>query len=375
MTVDVMLLDPAVHSEMYLGGYVRGEALVAMARKSRRPYQLHLDVLTAMGCRPDVRGATTRRGPGRELDLISAWTYAHEFAHIYVCHADYVTDPRWFSTLAEALARAGASTHLVCDSTTGATLCDWADSEGHPILTDPPRLPRADEHPDAASVGDYPQMLPEADFYLWLARCRDLLAPHDFRTVRPLHEGVWRLVPRPPRAGADARRRLVGVVQDHPSQGEVVTCVRAAQAACFRHGLLLRLKLPHLLATVQDGEARRLAPAEVRALHAYYDPWVACGVVLRDAGHDYRIAGSLRVSGVDETGRLTSTQLSGDPLGEDARLYMRAQRFLRVSDGAAPADPLFTRSVRDVAEAIRWARMDLNLPESSALAEVKRPRG
>lgn len=364
MTVDVRLLDAAAHSALYLGEFVRDGALVVIARSSRRPYALHWDVLSAMGCRTDVKGATARRGEARELDLIAAWTTAHGFRDVYICHADYVTQPAWFGPLADAFARGGASTHLVSDNTTRAKLCDWAEQQGHPIVTTVDPLPDPPSYPVPSDVdGDFPQMLPEADFYLWLARCRDLLAPADFQRVLRLYRTVFDTwLNNPPKSGVEASRRLVAIVQHHPTQGEVTTCVRAAQAACFRHGLLLRLKLSHLLATVQDGEARTLTPAEIRALHAYQEPWIGCAVVLRDADHDYRVTESLRLDGVDEQGHVVSHHPKGNPLSPDARLYMRAQRALRLREGAEGSDQFITQPVRKVAEAVRWSRMDLNLP-------------
>lgn len=179
MTVDVLMLDPADHADLYLGEYVRDVALVCIPRPNgRRAFALHRDVLAAVGCRADVRTAAARSAAGRDLLLVQAWTAAHAFRDVFVCHADFVHDPRWFTDLADAFARAGANTHLVCDDTVTGKVLDWADEHHHPISTVAPVLPPPAVPPDGADgQAVFPQMLPEADFYLWLARCRDLVPP------------------------------------------------------------------------------------------------------------------------------------------------------------------------------------------------------
>lgn len=364
MTVNVLLLDPAEHSRLYMGDLVRGGALVCMPRPNgRRPFVLHRDVLAAMGCRSDVRTATARSPVGRDLLLIQAWTSAHAFRDVYVCHADFVADPRWFTKLADAFTQAGAATHLVCDDTVTGKILDWADEHQHPISTEEPVLP-AEQAPDKeATTSSYPQMLPNADFYLWFARCRDLLSPAEFSTVHALYSAVlndW--IAAPPASGRDARVRLVELVQTHRSQAEVLTCVRAVQAACFRHGLLLRLKLIHLLAAVQDQAHRPLTGPELRALRAYREPWIGVSVALRDAGIPTRELAAMTVSDVHDSGRTITTQTGPVPVSGETVIFVRALHALRELENAAPDDPFIPRPARDITDAVRWARTDLNLP-------------
>lgn len=366
MTVNVLLLDPNDHTDLYLSEYVRDGALVCMPRPNgRRAFALHRDVLAAMGCRSDVRTATARSAVGRDLLLVQAWTAAHAFRHVYVCHADFVHHPRWFTDLADAFARAGAATHLVCDNTVTGKVLDWADEHDHTISTAAPVLPPpsvvVDDEADGQVV--FPQMLPDADFYLWLARCRDLLPAAEYRTVHALYVSVlheW--VTEPPTSRGEAVTRLLGLVQERRSQGEVLTCVRAAQAACFRHGMLLRLKLVHLLATVQDQEHRRLTGGELRALRAYREPWIGTAVALRDAGLTTRQVTALTVGDVRDDGRLLDSVDGPVPVTGEAVTFVRALCAVRELDGARPGDPLVPRPARDITDAIRWARTDLNLP-------------
>jgi hypothetical protein len=369
VTVDVMLLDPDEHSNLYLGDYVRDGALVCLPRPARRAFALHRDVLGAMGCRSDVRTATQRARVGRDLLLVQAWTVAHGFRHVFVCHADLVTDPRWFGDLTSAFAAAGAATHLVCDNTIPGKVLDWADEHGYPIVTRTPTLPPPSAIPPHWAEGafSFPQMLPEADFYIWLARCRDLLSPTEHAAVHGLYVHVFNdWLAAPPETGSQARQRLVQLVQTHRTQGEVLTCVRAAQAACFRQGLLLRLKLVHLLVTVQDQEHRPLFPMEIRSLHAYREPWISTSIVLRDVGFETREICGLALADVAPSGHVPAKHLN-----DEALLYVRAQRALRELEGCHPNAPLVPRQQREVGEAIRWARTDLNLPGVTRAHQAK----
>ena len=78
----------------------------------------------------------------------------------------------------------------------------------------------------------------------------------------------------------------------------------------------------------------------------------------------------LRLQHVTPDGTLTGNRRDAWTFHDDAIPFLRAQRHLRVLEGAGPDDPFLARSGRDVADAVRWARSDLNL---SGTAHASQP--
>lgn len=370
--------DPADHSRAIRdAGTVDDGVVLSVVRPHRRPYTFHQDVLAAIGARHDVRGANARSGAGRELALVESWLAGYRVDTVVLAHADMIGVPAWIGPVADAVEAAGADLVLVSDDSADGPFADWCDANGMPVETglDPSLCTvRASGHePPAERAGrPFPVHVPRAAFYVWRARARDTLPPADFAVVDRLYRSVFASVVADPPGDADtATRTIASLLADKTGPGECVTVVRATQAAMFTSGFFLNLVTNAALAAVRANEHRRLDGHEIRSLRAYAEPWVGTAVLLHDAGMEYGANMSrLRLRHVTPDGTLTGNRRDAWTFHDDAIPFLRAQRHLRVLEGAGPDDPFLARSGRDVADAVRWARSDLNL---SGTAHASQP--
>lgn len=386
MNVSLFLVPPERTTELVRSrGPVEDGIVVVVGRPSARPVALHREVLAGLGARDDVRGAARRHGPDRDLLLTRAWVAAHRARAVVVAHADLCGNPAWFGPVAEAVEDAGAKLALVCDDTGGEKVGDWVDSVGgssggeadldaflHASVH--PGRKRTVERPASATTDPdaFPALLPHAAFYTFLVRCRDTLHAAEFDSVQRLYWDTFRTFDGLPDPIAErVRDTLAERVSACTVQGEALPIVRGAQAALFTRGLLLAVNVGPAKDAVRDREHRVITDDEIRALRAYREPWVGVATVVRNMDLEYVNMRNMRLRNVDEDGRYTSKGLKREaPYA--ARVLFRAQRHVRLLEGAGPTDRLLTQDSLLVAEAIRWTKSDLNLP---GLASRKdRPR-
>lgn len=339
------------------------------ARPARRAYTISQALLQSLGTSEDVFGSGRRHD--QDLLLLHAWLRAYDVTTVVIRHATNITDKTLLDNLMHICDAIGAHLALACDDTVTTRLNDWVEERGGTIHTGhEPLLALIEEHarPGATvtpSAGvDFPQFLPRIDFYGFRARCRDVLTPAEFAALDSLYVTAFQEVRADPYGTVDeAVNRLAAAIANHRTPGEVLTITRAAQAAMFTHGLLLKVDVPTMLNGVRDSRHRRLTPQEVRALRAYRTPWRSTAVVLRDADLT-----------MDEIHAVTLDQVRPDgtisgfpdmlPLHPDALVYVRAQRAYRLSLGATPDEPLIDNTRAHVKRALRLAGSELNLPTS-----------
>ena len=216
--------------------------------------------------------------------------------------------------------------------------------------------------------------VPRAAFYVWRARARATLTPADFETVDRFYRSTFTTVTADPPGDADtAARVLTGLLEPVTGPGECVTVVRAMQAAMFVNGLYLNLVTSKALAAVRSHEHRRLDTREIRSLRAYAEPWVGVATLLHDAGMEYGSNMSrLLVKHITPDGTLIVKGRDAWDLPDEAAPFLRAQRHLRLLEGAPPDDPFLPRPSRDVADAVRWTRSDRNLSGVAAANDPAR---
>ncbi len=347
--------------------------LVVAGRPHPRRYALDRDVLAALGARDDVRGATGRYGTARDLLLARAWLAAHRTRVVVVTHADMVNNPAWFGPLAEAVEGAGAVLALVCDDTGGERVADWVDSEGGTVGDDadlaslvPAVSARGGDEslavPDATDAG-FPALLPRRAFYSFRAVCRDVLTSTEFAAVDAVYRHAYDTFAALHGTGPDdVTRELSRLIGRCSVPAQVVPLVRGAQSAFFVRGLLLGVDLHPAEIAVRDRAHRPLTDAEVRALRAYREPWVGVAAVVRSMDLEYLNMANMRLRNVDEDGHYTSRGLKRQPPPGSSGVLFRAQRNVRLLEGARPDDRFLPQGPRDIAEAVRWTKADLNLP-------------
>lgn len=381
MPLYLMVLDPARHSRLLREtGPVDTGVVAFCCAPVRRGYALQRDLLAAMGVRHDVRHGRSSTGAERNGTLLAAWLSAHQVTTVLACFADFA-EPQYFADLARIVDNGGADLVMVTDDFEGALprvtvndpmdrgvrLSRWAAEAGAVTLAGdaadaylagrgrpwvPPDDPRA----------AFPQVLPSCDWTLWRDRCRQVLPPQEFKGVDDLYRSTFaQVIEADPTDQAGCGDLLADMLEPLRSAGEAVCVARALQAAMFTLGFLVTLKVSALAGSVDEGHQRALTPGDLRALRAYREPWVAVVTVMRRMGLEYVNIANTRLGNVTEDGRLRQKGLDRD-VPEGARVFLRAQRTLRLTEGAQADDVLVDRPPRAVTEAIRWTTQDLNLP-------------
>jgi hypothetical protein len=335
------------------------------ARPTRHAWAIGQDLLASLGADPDLYGCGRRHG--EDLEYARAWLTAHEIRLVMVRHADNITSTDILDDLDHLCAAVSADLVLTCDDTGGEHLTDWVTARDGTIA-DLPTLQRLiaqtahtpqDVPPDAPV--DYPTYLPRAEFYAFRARVRDVLRPDQFVLVDALYRATFQAIAdKPPTSAEDAAATLRALIAEQRTPGQALTIARAAQAALFTHGLLLKVAVDALLHGTAAAAHRRMTPAEVRSLRAYRTCWRSAVAVLHDANLSKDEIHALRVDQVTEEGHLTG--VDHQPLLADARVYLRAQRAYRVITGAAPTEPLIPETRARVTFALRRIGAELNLP-------------
>lgn len=345
--------------------------VTATGRPTRHAWAVGQTVLAAMGIRLDLTGAGRRHG--EDLELLTAWLTAHDIRVLVIRHATNITDLEVLDDLLHVTTATGTDLALTCDDTVGYHLIDWVTERSGTIdTTHQPLMQRLDEVRRTATTryvkaddatASFPVLLPRADFYKFRARCRDLLTPDEFAAVDVRYIDVFRYVQNDPFATiTEASTRLTDAITGSDNPGHALTTIRAAQAAMFTHGLLLKVNLAYFLNGVRDSEHRRLTHTEIHSLRAYRTPWRSSAVVLRDANLTRDQITSLTLGNVTDDGNLTG--IDHAPLLPEARLPLRAQRLFRTIHGATEGDLFITEVARYVAQAQRRASADLNLPRT-----------
>lgn len=337
------------------------------ARPSRHAWAVSQTMLEAFGVRSDVFGAG--RAHGEDLTLLRAWIRAYDIRLVVVRHATNLRDFDLLDSLLLLCEEAGVHLALTCDDNTGTHLFDWVEQHGGEINDDEIALTAlVSKHtrpisgtPDIHGSQSFPVLLPRVDFYGFRARCRDTLSPGQFETVDRVYREVFREVQRDPfGTKEEAATRLAAMCSLHQGVGQVRTLIRAAQAAMFTRGVLLKVSLDTFLNLVHDAQHRRLTHSEVLALRAYRTPWRSSVIVLRDCNLSREEIHRLSMSDVADDGTLRAT--GAWPVPNEANVYLRAQRFLRQSAGASGDDPFITEDQTTVALAQRRAGAELGLP-------------
>lgn len=333
-------------------------------RPTRHLWPIGQDILAALGVRHDL--PYSGRQNGEDLRLIHAWFVARNITTLVLRHVTNVLNRDMLDSIHNLTTAANVNLALTCDDTTIDKTIDWVtDRNGTIHDTHQPLLDHLDHITRPTFIEPpgpdwFPRALPHADFYMFRAQCRDLLTPTDFGMVDDLYTATFKNVATNPFTTTDeAAQRLTDLAtSDNP--GYALTVARAAQAAMFTHGLLLKVHVSRFTRGVENAEHRRLLPHEIHALKCYRSPWRAAAILLRDANLSRDQIKDVRISNVTETGDLTG--FDHLPLHPMARTYLHAQRLARIIDGQPPNEPLISHKSRRIAHAHRRAAIDLNLP-------------
>jgi hypothetical protein len=349
------------------------------ARPTQRSWAIGQDIFTALGVSLDVTG--TGRRHDDDLGLLEAWFTAYDIRTVIMRHADQLSYRNPIrESLATICSRVHADLVFACDGPGDEQLLDWVREAGgsiidlvdlEAILDESRREETAEAETGYASetrpenepkVG-FPQYLPRGDFYVFRSRARDTLLPDQFAIVDALYRETFRAFhDDPPTDPETAAQRLGALLTSEISLGEATTIARAAQAGTFTRGFLLKVSLNHLLAGVDRNHNRRLSDQEIRSLRAFRQPWRSAATVLYFADVEKTTIRRIQLNQVTNGGDLLDVKHL--PLTPDAKLYLRAQRALRLITGATPTDPLINVEAPLLAHTLRQIGVDLGLPSA-----------
>ncbi len=332
-------------------------------KSADRAFATTRDFLGGFGVRDDIAGGG--RSVSDDVLHIRARLAAFETRLVVVRHADMLhpfgnTD--LLDILADVVTGADARLALTCDDVAGGDLAGWVEARGGRVHDDDAEmlglLPSTTPREPTGIRGDFPASVPRGDFYVFRARARDLLTAEEFAAVDAVYLRTAKGVLTNPFIGeVEAGDRLLALCQTTENPAEVVTMIRAAQAAMFRHSVLLKVDLDHFLRLVPHGEHRPLSQPELRALRAYRGTWRPAAVVLLDAGLSVDAVAALRVSEVNTEG-----DIAGLPLSVPSQEVLRVHSTYLGLLGAQASDPLVPVDPRRISTARRDAAIDLGIP-------------
>ncbi len=273
---------------------------------------------------------------------------AEQVRHIVVFDAQRLPPPLWHQ-LETAAAEAGSTLWLITRThvdghglPVGARRCTTGD-----MLA---QLPPPVDSPAPGSPYREGWLLPQDNFLTFRARCRDLLSRERFAEIDAMYLDTFRATrswlsdqdPRRLRQEAsrdEVAQQLRILTMDSRSPEETTVRLRAAQAACFLSGLLIRA-----------AETRTGRPADIPTLGFNYHvsarirrlvtPELTCGLA---------IAGIAQLTGAQlQQLNMGDIAVTGDEIAVDdvdvpghATALIRVQLLERRQLGAESRDPLF----------------------------------
>ncbi len=332
-------------------------------RGDDRLYAVTQTMLRGFGVRDDVSGHG--RSLAEDQNHVRARLRSYGTRRVALRHAENLGErpEKVLDLFLEMLRGEGAGLALACDDNTGERLAAWVEANGGQVCPDEADLtaqfapsPRSSSGPSEA---DFPSGLPRVDFYLFRARCRDLLDAHSFEVVDNLYvSSARRVLAEPFLDSTDASRRLTQWAAACTTTAQVITLIRGAQAASFRSGSLLKVNLDAYLRLVEDDQHRPLSDAELLALRAYRNTTISAAVVLADAGLSAAEAVSVPLGAL----AADAATIEGTPVPFAGREFLRTHAALRRLDGADDGEALLTCKKRYVLEHRRTVAAELGIP-------------
>ena len=290
---------------------------VAGSSANRAKDLLAIDLLVALGKHPRALHAERLRHRG--WDLAAAWLHAEAVKHLVVLRAHLLSPPLWEQLIATTQ-RAGTVLWLVSHrfglAKAHRDIVTQLAAVGHD-------RPWRDGLAEFAKIHEQVNMLrpplhlspfpivPEVDFLLFRAVTRRLLGNQEFERVDQAYRAtfttaqqearVWRSSHR---LGTDAPTLIQRLTVPSGCANEVVTRVRAAQAALFTAGFLLQARIG--VRTPQrerTSVAPRLPDEVVTRLRMIASPMIAAAMTLKRAtGLPYSEIANVRREDVKDAG-------------------------------------------------------------------------
>lgn len=368
----------------------------------RRVVNVAADFQTALGADQDLTGFG-RPGDG-EWDLATVAALAHEVGHILIFDPWLLTTTH-LSELIENIQATGAVIWLVGRGAfsdehrevvarwTPSTITGeefraaWQDRL-HRAPLPAPDIDRCDA--DAPDV--FPVHVPDVDFTLFRAACRDTLdkdafAAADAHFIEQASAGSAWMQANLTGVTLDDEKNLAGHLHGQWNKSATIAhfivTIRAYQVAAFSIGWQLQVDIPQLVGTARVSPSRATRPPALwRRLLRYSNPERGAVCALTAAGVDIADQVTLPIEAVTRRGHLLVMPDGQRVKVEDgATHYLHAQKLARLLTGANGDAPLLGNEhdkpmpERTAARILTTARLELGLNLVGTRAERRQPTG
>lgn len=349
-----LVLDPADHADHHraLRAYADLDAgrAVCELKPGRQTKALLADaVLEGLGKDLDFRGYA--KDASRNWTRTVTWLRAHRVEELVALRAQHLDWRGWESIVSMAAQADCALTLVVSGIELDArrdriaeqwpfarmTFQRWSEAHGSSAL---PAVPTDNEQPL------FP-LVPDCDFTLFRAASRKHLSDDDFcrvdaRFLQSLKDTkAW--VAR--NAAVDEESvcgHLRGQVRPCRSLGELITVVRAVQAALFCAGWLVKVDHERFIASTEREPYDLLNTANAELLRGFTSPrYAAAATLALTARISPHTLADIKLADVTEDGTAAIVADQQVLVPEEFAVFLRAQLCERRLDGAGSDDLLF----------------------------------
>jgi DNA-binding XRE family transcriptional regulator len=330
-----------------------GLVVAAVPPDLRRSYELTWEVLAGLGKLKDVTGAG--RHADMNWELLVAWFAAHGIQHVVLVDAQWLTK----TLLADMIGLASVSgVHLwlvaqqPIEEVFVAAIDRWPVRQGGEAEL--AGYVTAAVRRVEVEINEHFPAVPEDNYPTFRAEAKKCLSQDQFGVVDARYQEAFgkatQVVTQLAKTKAMDEEHLLGHVRaelkECRSMEEMLTVVRAIQAAAHRVGWLVSSDLPRLVVTAESvASAAVHSPSTWRRLRAYREPYRGAACVFAGLEVSPETMQAVRVDDVADDGLCVSVTQQGArqvlAVPEGAGVYLRAQMLYRRNQGAAGTDLLF----------------------------------
>jgi hypothetical protein len=348
------------------------EALWVEARPDLdRLHVLAGDLLGTLGKRRDVAG----KGRNQQDDVrhAVAWATAHDIEHLVVTETQRL-HPIILTGLVRLAGEIGARLWLLHRPPRSDAFVRSLARRGATTaeLAGVPR-PVAVSIPDPAPAVALPAV-PADEFLTFRAACAQALPADGAARVDAHFHAAARACDEALRDHGASRHTVADllhrILNAAPGDAQLTVEVRALQTAAWHHDLYVKVDLARLL----HSEERPRTPAADAdaALAAYRQPHRAITVALTRDGRGLEDIGAVLIGDASPDGGTLTIADGAVRVGPHTARAVRAQRHLRLAEGAGTDEPLLPHTPKALAKALTEAAGDLGIHVFGRRAERTR---
>lgn len=321
-----------------------GVIVVGAAPETRRPHPFITDILATLGARDDIH--RPGRHLNRDLEYLWAWMRADHVEHLVVLDAGWL-HPTIIDDIVVLVAAADINCWLVSHEAPTDAWVDALSVWPHRTGTVAELLDTIPEASDAESEPAevyFPRVI-DAAWPLFRHVNERALTGDDFAAVDSIYRDVFDAAAAE-LAGTIDEQVVLGWLRDRcdgaSTLDEIVTAVRATQAGCWTVGWHLNVHVDQFRAVANTAPTRAHTSSSAwwEPIRWYADPARGAVAALTVARLGCNSIATTPVGDISTDGQHRSPNVD---IPEVAHRSLRAQRHVRLLNGASDDDPLFVK--------------------------------